>query len=171
MTAEQKTIAKGALVGVLGAAALTWFFYTLLPTPTFVGDTPLERIMHTFRWNAVLILPLFVMLVTIGNRRFLSGGINPLKDTNDETFTVDERVATNTLEQTCVFFIGLLALATFLPVVQMKLIAALVLVFVIARFVFWFGYRRHYLYRAPGMAATYILNLFILVAVLMHMFA
>lgn len=164
MTREQKTVAKGAVLGVLGMMVLTWLFYTLLPASTDVSEFS-ERITYALRWNAVAVLPLFVMLATIGNRRFLGGGINPLKETKDEAFIIDGRVVTNTLEQTLVFIVGALALATFLSAAHIKLIAALTLVFVIARLVFWFGYRKHYLYRAPGMAATYYLNVLMLITV------
>lgn len=164
MTIEQQTVVKGAVSGLLGMAVLTWLFYTLLPTPVDI-DESLERIVYALRWNAVAALPLFVMLATIGNRRFLGGVIDPLKASTDRSFQIDTRVATNTLEQTFVFFISSTALATFLSIPHIKLIGAFALVFIIARFVFWFGYRRHSLYRAPGMAATYITNLSMLIAV------
>jgi hypothetical protein len=40
----------------------------------------------------------------------------------------------------------------------MRIIPAATMVFVIARTAFWIGYRIHPLYRAPGMAATFGLN-------------
>ena len=43
---------------------------------------------------------------------------------------------------------------------------ACTIVFVVARVVFWFGYRRHPLYRAPGMSATAYLNLGMILYVL-----
>ena len=41
----------------------------------------------------------------------------------------------------------------------MQLVAAAAIVFVVARLVFWIGYRIDPLYRAPGFAATAYLNL------------
>ena len=44
----------------------------------------------------------------------------------------------------------------------MRVIAAATIVFIVARFAFWVGYRIHPLYRAFGMAATMYLNVGIL---------
>ena len=53
----------------------------------------------------------------------------------------------------------LVALAASLPPTQLKVIGAASIVFTIARFVFWIGYRIDPLYRAPGFSATAYLNL------------
>ena len=60
------------------------------------------------------------------------------------------------------FVIGTLALSVSLPPGQMRVIAAVTIVFIVARFAFWIGYRIHPLYRAFGMAATMYLNIGIL---------
>jgi uncharacterized membrane protein YecN with MAPEG domain len=46
---------------------------------------------------------------------------------------------------------------------------ACAVVFVIARLVFWIGYRIHPLYRAPGMSGTAYLNLGMILYVLYSM--
>jgi hypothetical protein len=68
----------------------------------------------------------------------------------------------NTLQQYVLFVIGTLALSVSLPASQLKVIAAATIVFIVARFAFWIGYRVHPLYRAFGMAATMHLNIGIL---------
>lgn len=79
---------------------------------------------------------------------------------------INGRVVDNTLQQNFVFLVGTLALSTDLTSETIKLIPALVVVFVLARVAFWAGYRIHPLYRAPGMVATAYMNLSILLAVL-----
>ena len=57
----------------------------------------------------------------------------------------------NTLQQYVLFVIGTLALSVSLPASQLKVIAAAIIVFIVARFAFWIGYRVHPLYWAFGM--------------------
>lgn len=57
------------------------------------------------------------------------------------------------------FAVVSLALATLVSQAYLQVICACAIVFATARLVFWAGYRRHPLLRAPGMAATAYLNL------------
>ena len=68
----------------------------------------------------------------------------------------------NTLQQYVLFVVGTLALSVSLAPANMPVIAAATIVFIVARFAFWIGYRIHPLYRAFGMAATMYLNIGIL---------
>ena len=79
---------------------------------------------------------------------------------------IDGRVVDNTLQQNFVFALATLALATVLPRNSLQVVWACTIVFVVARVVFWFGYRRHPRYRAPGMSATAYLNLGMILYVL-----
>jgi hypothetical protein len=106
------------------------------------------------------------MLVVVGNERFLSTAIDPLRHAENKAIEINGRVADNTLQQNFVFLIGTLALSTFLTNETIKLIPALMVVFIVARIVFWIGYRINPLYRAPGMAATAYMNVGILIATL-----
>ena len=57
------------------------------------------------------------------------------------------------------FAIASLALSTLVPLHQLQVVWACTIVFVVARAVFWIGYRMNPLYRAPGFSATAYLNL------------
>jgi uncharacterized membrane protein YecN with MAPEG domain len=72
---------------------------------------------------------------------------------------IDGRVADNTLQQTFVFVVATLALSTVVPLDRLQVVYACAIVFILARIVFWLGYRMHPLFRAPGMAATAYMNL------------
>jgi uncharacterized membrane protein YecN with MAPEG domain len=115
-------------------------------------------------------VPFFVMLITIGNSRFLSDAIDPTRHAESRSMEVDGRVADNTLQQTFVFAVASLALSTIVPLHDLQLVWACTIVFVIARAVFWLGYRINPLYRAPGMSATAYLNLGIIVYVVYCIF-
>jgi len=54
---------------------------------------------------------------------------------------------------------------------SLQVVWACTIVFVVARIVFWFGYRINALYRAPGMSATGYMNLGLIGYVLYRFFA
>ena len=78
---------------------------------------------------------------------------------------VTGRVADNTQQQLLLFIIGLLALSVSMPFERLSFVPALAITFVIARIIFWIGYRIHPLYRAPGFSSVAYMNLFMFVAV------
>jgi hypothetical protein len=79
---------------------------------------------------------------------------------------IDGRVADNTLQQNFVFAITSLALSATVPLRQLQVVWACVIVFIVARTVFWLGYRINPLYRAPGMSATAYMNIGMILYVL-----
>jgi len=60
--------------------------------------------------------------------------------------------------------------STIVSLQYLQVIWACTLVFVVARSVFWLGYRLNPLYRAPGMSATAYMNLGMILYVLFHIF-
>lgn len=163
MNSSQKVVAIGAASGIIGMAVLVYVTYHLLPGASNV-ETTLERLIFTLKMNVFAVLPFFVMMIFVGNGRFLSDAIDPTKHLENSAIEINGRVADNTLQQNFVFLVGTLALSTFLTAESIKLILALVIVFVVARTVFWIGYRINPLYRAPGMSATAYMNLGILLS-------
>src|SRR4029077_7254401 len=141
----------------------------VLPTPV-ITDTLGERLGYALRANVVAILPFFIMLITVGNSRFLSEGIDPTRHAESRSMEIDGRVADNTLQQNFVFAIASLALSTIVPLHHLQVIWACAIVFIIARAVFWLGYRLNPLYRAPGMSATAYMNLGMILYLLFRMF-
>jgi len=163
MTREQRTVAVGAASGVVTMVLLVWLLSSVIQPPP-MGDNVGDRIGYALRWLVVAILPLVAMLATVGNSRFLSEAIDPTLGKENQRMVVDGRVADNTLQQFVVFTVGLLALSANLPTRSLSVIPAAAITFVIARLVFWFGYRIHPLYRAPGFSSTFYLNAGMLLA-------
>jgi len=79
---------------------------------------------------------------------------------------VNGRVADNTLQQFLLFLVGMLALSVSLPLERLSIVPAVAITFVVARIIFWVGYRIHPLYRAPGFSSVAYMNLFMFIAVL-----
>ena len=165
MTREQKIVATGAASGVLVMAALTWGLSQTLPVPAGLEEAG-ERLAFALRWDALAALPLFAMIVAIGNARALGPAIDPTLGAESRAMQINGRVADNTLQQYAIFLVATLALAAALPPANVGVIAAAAIVFIVARLAFWIGYRIHPLYRAPGFAATAYLNLGLLGAAL-----
>jgi hypothetical protein len=161
MNTDQKKVAIGAVSGVISMVILVFLLYSILPTISGM-DAVSDRLIFVLRLNVIAAIPFFIMLASVGNERFLSKAIDPLRHAEDKTMEINGRVADNTLQQNFVFLIGTLALSTFLTSETIKIIPALVIVFILARVAFWIGYRIDALYRAPGMAATSYMNLGIL---------
>jgi hypothetical protein len=168
MRPEQKIVAIGAASGVIGMVLTVWLLTTWLPAPVGI-DTTADRLAFALRINLIAVLPLFGMIITIANSRFLSEAIDPTRKAENQRQIVDGRVADNTLQQNFVFVIVSLTLATLIPVTHLQVVWACAVVFVIARLVFWIGYRIHPLYRAPGMSGTAYLNLGMILYVLYSM--
>ena len=145
-----------------------WALTSVLPVPEIV-DSLGERLAYALRANVVALLPLFIMIITVANSRFLSEAIDPTRQAESLSMQIDGRVVDNTLQQNFVFVIASLALSTIVPLQSLQVVWACAIVFVTARLVFWFGYRLNPLYRAPGMSATAYLNLGMILFLLFHL--
>lgn len=163
MTSDQRTVAIGAVSGIAALVLLVWAVSSLIDPPA-VADTPGDRIAYAAPWLVVAVLPLFAMLVTIGNARFVGEAIDPTLGKESKRMIVDGRVADNTIQQFVVFAVALVALSVLMPAQSLSLVPALTITFVVARLAFWIGYRIHPLYRAAGFASTFYLNLGMVIA-------
>ncbi len=169
MKTEQKIVAIGAVSGVLLMSAAVWFLTRTLPAPT-IADMFDQRLAYALRANVFATLPLFIMLATVGNSRFLSAAIDPTRHAESRSMEIDGRVADNTLQQNFVFAIASLGLSTVVPLPHLQIVWACAIVFVVARIGFWLGYRLDPLYRAPGMSATAYMNIGMIAYVLYRTF-
>jgi uncharacterized MAPEG superfamily protein len=164
MTRDQKVVAIGAASGVAAMALAMWLLSTrVLPPPLRVATVG-DRLVYAFRWAAFAALPLVAMIGAVGNARATSAAIDPTLDLESKAMIVNGRVADNSFQQYVLFLAGSLALAASLPPAHIQVIGAAAIVFVAARILFWIGYRIDPLYRAFGFAATFYLNLGLLIA-------
>jgi hypothetical protein len=165
MRPEQKVVAIGAASGIAAMIVGVWLLTKFLPAPA-VADETAARLAYALRANVFALVPFFIMLVTIGNKRFLSDAIDPTRNAESAAMDIDGRVADNTLQQNFVFAVASLAVATLVPLAYLQVVWACAIWFVVARCLFWAGYRVHPLYRAPGMSGTAYMNLFMILYVL-----
>lgn len=165
MTKDQRTVAVGAASGVVGMIALVWAIAMFFPEPRVADDNG-DRLSYALRWSVIAVLPLFFMIVAVGNARFLSEAIDPTLGKENQALIVNGRVADNTTQQFLLFLVGIGALSVSLPIEHIRYVPAVAITFAVSRVIFWIGYRIHPLHRAPGFASTAYLNLFMLIAVL-----
>src|SRR5262245_22744049 len=170
MRPAQKVVAIGAASGVAIMALSVWLLTGALPAPA-IEDAPAARLAYALKANVFALVPFFIMLITIGNKRFLSDAIDPTRNAESAEMNIDGRVADNTLKQQFVFAVASLALSAIVPLQYLPVVWALHLWFVVARCLFWFGYRKHPLYRAPGMSGTAYMNLFMILYILYRIVA
>jgi uncharacterized MAPEG superfamily protein len=159
MTRDQKVVAIGAASGVAAMALAMWLLSTrVLPVPRGM-ETVGDRLGYALRWAAFAALPLVAMIGAVGNARATGAAIDPTLGLESKALIVDGRVADNSFQQYVLFLAGALALATSLPPERIQIVGAAAIVFVAARILFWIGYRIDPLHRAFGFAATFYLNL------------
>jgi hypothetical protein len=164
MTRDQKKVMIGAASGILSMALAMWLLTSIVPVPD--APTAGDRLAYAAVCNAFAALPLFAMIVAVGNARFASTAIDPTLSQESARMMVDGRVADNTTQQFLIFAAATFGLAASLGQEDLGVICAAATVFVVARILFWIGYRIHPLYRAFGFAATAYLNAGLLVAAL-----
>jgi hypothetical protein len=165
MRPEQKVVAIGAASGIVAMMLAVWILTLALPAPR-IADELGARLAYALGANVFALLPFFVMLITVGNSRFLSEAIDPTRHAESRSMEIDGRVADNTLQQNFVFAVASLALSAMVPLAYLQVVWACAIWFVTARALFWLGYRINPLYRAPGMSGTAYMNLFLILYVL-----
>lgn len=165
MKAEQKVVAIGAATGVI-LMIIGMYGLSLVVPASSIMDNTANRLAYALTANVFALLPFFIMMISVGNKRFLSKAIDPTRHAEDNAMEVDGRVTDNTLQQNFVFLVASLAASTVIPFTHLHMIWAAAIWFVIARSAFWIGYRIHPLLRAPGMSGTAYLNLGIICYVL-----
>lgn len=157
MNREQRLVAVGGAGGGIAMIAGLIGLSTVMPSLPITADAG-ERLAFAVKWLALAATPLFFVLVAIGNARFKSEAIDPTAGKDSWAMVIDGRVADNTLQQYALFFAATLAVAAGSSGDQLGVVSAAAVIFVVARFAFWIGYRIDPVYRAAGFASTAYLN-------------
>lgn len=155
MSNEQKKVVAGALAAVVFSVAFfeTVFRLTAIDLKPPGGIEMSWRLSYVFRCEVFAALCLLAGVGRIGNRRFftpdaIGGGESP-------SIEIDRRYLQNTLEQLVLAVVAHLALVTIVAPESIRVVAVLVMLFVIGRATFWIGYHRSGPARAFGFATTF----------------
>ena len=153
-----------ASINIAAAAATLVAFLLLAPlfeAPAGIAD-PGARMTYWARlalWPAVF---LFAAVVGTLAARGRSMAFNPIDDPETRLYRVNQRVLTNSVEQTLVFLPALAAFMVLAPLPDLGAARLATILFVLGRLLFWAGYLVHPYVRAPGMAMTLCVNVIML---------
>jgi hypothetical protein len=168
---ERPNSRRTVIFHVLAGTILGWLLFALLFGLVLgpIAATKADRLAYAAAWLLPLAIVIFLMSAATGLGRFFGGGTDPTLSTDSRYVDISRRVLTNTIEQSLVFALAALAMAALTPAGQLGLLGSLVILFVIARIVFWIGYLIDPLYREAGFALTAEINVVIIVWDLVHL--
>jgi hypothetical protein len=135
----------------LVVAFIWWACYRFIPAT----DMPaaFDRVMFALKWSGVAILLTFLTgIEAVSHERLVTEAFDPLAGKETRSILVNLRYLQNTLEQLMLFVPGLLLLAAYAESANVaQSVTAAALVWILARFAFWIGYRRGPQYRIAGL--------------------
>ncbi len=150
---------RKVLAGMVAAAVFSVAFFEVVFRLTDLGLTPpggIEtswRIEYALRWEVFAALCLLAGVAKIANRRFFIP--EAIEGGSASSIEIDQRYIQNTLEQLVLAIVAHLALVTIVAPESIRAVAVLVMLFVIGRITFWFGYHRSGPARAFGFGTTF----------------
>lgn len=154
MSNEQRKVVAGAIAAVVFIVAFVETVFRLTAIDlTLPGGTEMWRLEYVLKCEVFAALCLLAGVGRIANRRFftpeaIGGGESP-------SIELDRRYVQNTLEQLVLAIVAHLALVTIVAPESIRVVAVLVMLFVIGRATFWIGYHRSGPARAFGFATTF----------------
>jgi uncharacterized MAPEG superfamily protein len=160
VTANRPPILLG-LAGIVAAVLLLWLLAAVAPE-AHAGVAPHLALALAALLPSVAVL--MAMIIAQSGVRGMTGAIDPLTGADSAFLRTNQRAIANTIEQLAMFVPALLALAAGAPAARMAPVVALAYVFALARLAFWIGYLAGPRLRAPGMAATFLINVVTVVA-------
>lgn len=132
---------------VFGAAWRWW--------PTALLVPPAERVPYALQLGAAPAIVLLLMTCACLRLFDTARAEDPRLGAESERFKINQRVLTNTVEQSWIFVPLVLALSPRLAPGQLKLLPIAVSVWCLGRVMFWVGYHVAPHWRAPGFDWTF----------------
>ena len=112
------------------------------------------KVAYTLRCFVFLATFLGVAIGLTGRNRAKVGAQNPLSG-NEAAMELHKKRLSNSLEQTCIYVMMALLLATLLEREEMKYVFLSMILFLVGRVLFWVGYGIHPAYRKAGNVVTF----------------
>jgi hypothetical protein len=145
---ERSASLKAIIIGSLSwavAFVIAWFAW-----PTTSPVLPADRVSYALQLGAAPAILLLLMVCACFRIFDTPSAENPFLGGESQRFRINQRVLSNTIEQSLVFVPLVLALAPRLPVGQLKLLPIAVTAWCLGRVMFWIGYHVAPHWRAPG---------------------
>ena len=162
LRSRQRRIVRSTPFTIPGTLLVLFVAYTLVPPLRGVA-TSTDRLLLALRWLVVAMLPYVAVCGHIATARLREGSHDPTRNEESPTLKIHCRVMQNTLEQLVWFAVCLLAIAPVLSPEEARLVPIAAVTFALARALYWWGYlQQGTLGRAPGVQATFTLNILLL---------
>ena len=156
MAKKQILILIGVGLALVYSGGLFWLGMSGLLAPEIMPKSEADVLTYVFKWMLLLAFPMLAAIVKIAQVRFfdpdLIDGDLPAPTTPAD---IDNRYLRNTIEQTIVAAVSVIALGVQLPHAQLGLIPLLCMSFVVTRLIFWAGYHLSPPLRAFGFGGTF----------------
>jgi hypothetical protein len=146
---QQRIVVWSIVLSLPGAALLGLLLDRLLP-PLTTGATLVERIAVALQCDVPVLLTMVVGVNVIANIRLRTPAIDPIRFVETPRFRVHARYLTNTHEQVTIYVVATAALATLVEGPWLRILPISAAMFVVGRVLFWIGYARAPVWRAPG---------------------
>jgi hypothetical protein len=134
----------------VAAFGVAWRYWP--PSAVLPPDRRIPHALELMAGPAILIL---LMICSCFRLFDTPQAEDPSLGAESGRFKINQRVLTNTVEQTAAYGLLVLALATRLPPVQQKLLPIAVTIWCSGRLMFWIGYHVGPRWRAPGFDWTF----------------
>ena len=119
--------------------------------------TNLEKLVFTLKWQSLSVMMLLFGIGAVGRVRASTSAIDPVYGKGEQLLYVEARYLQNTVEQLILSTTGQLILSVYVSAaVLTRIIPVLVILFVVGRFLFFFGYKMDPLKRGYGFSMTFI---------------
>ena len=119
--------------------------------------TNLEKLVYTLKWQPLSVMMLLFGIGAVGRVRATTTAIDPVYGNGEHLLFVEARYLQNTLEQLILSTTGQLILSVYVSAaVLTRIIPILVILFVVGRFLFFFGYKMDPLKRGYGFSMTFL---------------
>lgn len=138
VAAFRRKSATGLVIGTVVGWAVFFLIFALFAGPSAAAKA--DRLGFVAQWLLLVALLIMGMIFTVAIIRNFSAAMDPTLNQEPRYVDVSRRVLTNTIEQSLVFAILGFTVAAAAPAGQLGVFAALTVMFVASRLVFWAGY-------------------------------
>lgn len=135
---HRRRAAIGLVIGTIVGWAVFFLIFAIFAGPAAANKA--DRLGYVAQWLLPIALLIMLMVFFIAIARNFSPAMDPTLNVEPRYIDVSRRALTNTIEQSLIFALLAFAVAAAAPAGQLGVFAALVVMFVASRLVFWGGY-------------------------------
>lgn len=137
-TSHRRRAAIGLVIGTAVGWLVFFLIFALFAGPAAAGKA--DRLGYVAQWLLPVALLIMLMVFAVAILRNFSPAMDPTLNAEPRYVDVSRRALTNTIEQSLIFALLAFVVAAAAPAGQLGVFAALVVMFVASRLVFWGGY-------------------------------